>query len=211
MPAHHDLPTNYEDWLTASRIVAGGMTFFLVLSVSQLVQGRMGISAASQLSQTAGLLSVGVGSFTASLAADQAPSTLSAALGWKTPSSSRSRTLLSSTATITKPSEEQALQALRTACLGLLLFKGLGGRFNSISPSDVTRPGAFFRFRGTLHAGPEYASPLQKRRLDMFGLLYGCHSCGKRQVGSYIGDHMPPKKVAARMSKRWWRRILCVR
>lgn len=210
MPTHQDPPTNHEDWLKASRVVAGGVTFFLVISVSQLVQGRLGISAASQLSQTAGLFSVGVGSFTASLAADHAPSTLSAALGWKISSSSSrsSKNLLSSP---TKPTEEQALQALRTACISLLLFKGLGGRLNSISPSDVTQPGAFFRLRGTLPAGPDYASPLQKRRLDVFGLLYGCHSCGKRQVGSYIGDHMPPKKVAARMSKRFWRRILRVR
>lgn len=36
--------------------------------------------------------------------------------------------------------------------------------------------------QGTLPATMDYASPLQKRRLDTFGLLYGCHTCGRRQV-----------------------------
>ncbi len=57
--------------------------------------------------------------------------------------------------------------------------------------------------QGTLPATMDYASPLQKRRLDTFGLLYGCHTCGKRQIGDFIGDHMPPRKVAAQMSRRW--------
>ena len=43
--------------------------------------------------------------------------------------------------------------------------------------------------KGTLPATMEYASPLQKRRLDTFGLLYGCHTCGRRQVGSsWVAD-----------------------
>ncbi len=206
----HTSPTssseNHEDWLKASRVVAGGVTFVLVLSASQLLQGRLlGISAASQLASTVGLVSVGVGSVAASFAADRAPSTLCATLRWAKPP--RPSSLWS---TPVEP-EEQVLRALRTALVGALLFKGLGGRFNGIAPSDVARPGAFFRVRGSLKAGMEYANPLQKRRLDTFGLLYGCHTCGRRQIGDYIGDHMPPKKVAAEMSRRWWRRLLRIR
>jgi hypothetical protein len=36
---------------------------------------------------------------------------------------------------------------MRTALVGALLFKGLGGTFRGLAPSDVTRPGAFFRRR----------------------------------------------------------------
>ena len=36
---------------------------------------------------------------------------------------------------------------MRTALVGALLFKGLGGSFRGLAPSDVCRPGAFFRRR----------------------------------------------------------------
>lgn len=39
------------------------------------------------------------------------------------------------------------MTAMRTALVGALLFKGLGGSFRGLAPSDVCRPGAFFRWR----------------------------------------------------------------
>lgn len=213
-----------EDWLKASRLTAGGVTFLLTLSASQFLQGRLlGISAASRAATFAGMLSVSTGSMLASLAADEAPATLSVALGW-VPEKDRRRkgsvidkrgTISSSTFSLlgydAGKKEERLLGAARTALVGMLLFKGLGGRFSGVAPSNVAQPGAFFNVRGTFPAGLEYASPKQKRRLDMFGWVYGCHTCGRRQMGDYVGDHMPPRKVAVEMSRRWWRRLLGIR
>lgn len=211
-----DLRISQEDWFKFSKLAAGGFTFVLALSGFQCMQGLARISAAHPLASALGLISVGTGSVMASLVADQAPSALCKAMGWAPPTHSArkitcGKDLLSPQKCSSlwqdpdQKEEEQILRVLRAAMMGIVIFKGFGGRFSSVAPSDVARPGAFFRMKGSLPATYEYASQVQKRALDGFGAKFGCHSCGRKEMLQYIGDHMPPKKVAMAMNRKWWR------
>ena len=113
--------------------------------------------------------------------------------------------------------------AHRTSCtVGILAFRLLGGRFWAISPSSYTNIGSFAR--RSLPATENYATRLQRIQIEQMGRRWGCHTCGSkrgwsllsslRKAGatsrshSFVGDHMPPKSVAAQMNARWWRRRL---
>jgi len=217
-PPKDELRISQEDWFKLSKVAAGGFTFVLALSGFQCMQGLACISAAHPLASALGLVSVGAGSFLSSLAADQAPTTLCKTMGWAPPTPwtrkiASGKDLLSPEAFSSlwqdpdQKKEKQMLRALRAAMMGIVIFKGLGGRFLCVAPSDVARPGAFFRMKGSLPATLEYANQVEKRALDGFGAKFGCHSCGRKEMVQYIGDHMPPKKVAMAMNRKWWRRL----
>lgn len=111
---------------------------------------------------------------------------------------------------------------LFSCTIGLVAFKLLGGRFWAIAPSSYTHLGSFAR--ASLPATENYASTLQRAKLERLGHLWGCHTCGSRRLfawktavrssgsgsaaAKFVGDHMPPKAVAEQMNKRWWRRLL---
>ena len=87
--------------------------------------------------------------------------------------------------------------------LGVVAFKLLGGRFRSVLPSSLFHPGAFSRVKASLHAnGAEYITKGEREGsrgrlgLNDYGWMYGCHTCGRKRVDSFIGDHMPPNKLA---------------
>ena len=86
------------------------------------------------------------------------------------------------------------------AALGVALFKGMGGRFRSVMPSDLTRVGAV-AVESMPTRGIEYASAGKRRELLRFFRRDGCHHCGTRR-GEVIGDHMPPNKVALEAAQR---------
>lgn len=152
---------------------------------TQVTQGRLGVSAANPLlAPTAGILAVGLGSLSASFAADRAPALVCAALrvalppgaygahgGWTLfagedmegdPEAVALRgkgcflgilmggwcvRIVARIRHIHTHARTHAATAMRTALVGALLFKGLGGSFRGLAPSDVCRPGAFFRRR----------------------------------------------------------------
>lgn len=101
---------------------------------------------------------------------------------------------------------------------GLLLFRCLGGRALSFSPSDVRSVGAFAR--RSLPATMAYATDAQRKALAGFGRLHGCHTCGTKRppllpspaakaAGSlWIADHQPPLKYVRRRNARLWRRLV---
>lgn len=101
-----------------------------------------------------------------------------------------------------------------SCAIGLLSFRILGGRFWAVAPSSYTHLGSYAR--RSLPATENYATRLQRRQLERLGRRWGCHTCGSKggwrlppqNVCNFVGDHMPPKSVAAQMNKVWWRRLL---
>lgn len=102
---------------------------------------------------------------------------------------------------------------LRVCALGLLAFKGLGGRFWSIAPSNITNLGSFARTIFSIPATEKYATPSQRKVIEKLGRTIGCHTCGSRKIFTrgpngvkFIADHMPPQAVVKQMNARWYRR-----
>mmetsp|Transcript_31584 Transcript_31584/g.53065 ORF Transcript_31584/g.53065 Transcript_31584/m.53065 type:complete len:283 (-) Transcript_31584:394-1242(-) len=95
------------------------------------------------------------------------------------------------------------------AIIGIVVFKALGGRVQSLLPSDLGRVGA--HARASLPAnGASYADQTQRAKLQQLFKKFGCHHCGTRR-GTVIGDHMPPNRIAhgstseiAARSSSWW-------
>eukprot|EP00042_Codosiga_hollandica_P029083 m.157714 g.157714 ORF g.157714 m.157714 type:complete len:284 (-) comp52970_c0_seq1:101-952(-) len=92
-------------------------------------------------------------------------------------------------------------------CVGgsIALFRLAGGRFRALLPSCLYKPGAFAWRKASIPAnGAEYITNTGKygdvkigsTGLYAHGYKYGCHSCGRKNVANFIGDHMPPNKYA---------------
>lgn len=73
--------------------------------------------------------------------------------------------------------------AVRVILVGLIAFKGLGGRFWSLSPSSYTHVGSFGRRKYSLVATDAYATKPERALIKMFGRRVGCHTCGDRMIG----------------------------
>eukprot|EP00879_Flechtneria_rotunda_P002455 GHRR01002652.1.p1 GENE.GHRR01002652.1~~GHRR01002652.1.p1 ORF type:complete len:486 (+),score=185.20 GHRR01002652.1:512-1969(+) len=84
------------------------------------------------------------------------------------------------------------------AVLGVCIFKAMGGRFSSLMPSDLSKPGslAFESIPARPESSQDYAKPSVKRELARIFKRDGCHHCGSRR-GPVIGDHMPPNKLVS--------------
>lgn len=107
---------------------------------------------------------------------------------------------------------------LRVCAFGLLAFKGLGGRFWSIAPSNITNLGSFARTIFSIPATEKYASPSQRQMIERLGRTIGCHTCGSRKIFyrgqngvKFIADHMPPQAVVKQMNARWYRRLFGIK
>jgi hypothetical protein len=106
--------------------------------------------------------------------------------------------------------------ALRVICVGLIAYKGLGGRFWSVAPSSYTQLGSFARITKSLPATNAYATVAEREMIGKLGRTLGCHTCGTRMIGQtglksgtkFIADHMPPKSAAKQMNNRWFRKLL---
>lgn len=73
--------------------------------------------------------------------------------------------------------------SIRVILVGLIAFKGLGGRFWSISPSSYTHLGSFARRIYSLPATDAYATKSERILIKRFGKVSGCHTCGTRMIG----------------------------
>jgi hypothetical protein len=103
----------------------------------------------------------------------------------------------------------------RVCFIGVIVYKSLGGRFWSISPSSLTTLGSFARTFQSLPATSKYASPSERIKIEHLGRKIGCHTCGSRKIFSrgkngikFIADHMPPQAVVKQMNAAWHRRLL---
>ena len=78
----------------------------------------------------------------------------------------------------------------------LVVFRALGGRFSSVLPSSLLRPGAFAREWLPTTRGVQYATDKEREMIQTIGRRHGCHSCGtKRRVSNFVADHQPPSKT----------------
>ncbi len=84
---------------------------------------------------------------------------------------------------------------IRVILVGLIAFKGLGGRFWSISPSSYTHLGSFARRRYSLPATDAYATKPERSLIQLFGKKTGCHTCGDRMIGKPGLKHSGTKFV----------------
>jgi len=81
---------------------------------------------------------------------------------------------------------------LLDAALGVTLFKAMGGRYRTLLPSDLVRPGAC-AVESLPAPGSAYAQGTSKGELVRLFRRDGCHHCGSRR-GRVVGDHIPPNK-----------------
>ena len=81
-----------------------------------------------------------------------------------------------------------------SAVSGMIMYRALGGRFMSVLPSHLNKPGAFARQWIPAHSS-NYANNTEKRIIKDLGNKYGCHSCGKWRVSQFVADHQPPNKL----------------
>lgn len=70
---------------------------------------------------------------------------------------------------------DQLMPSLRS-CVALL--QSMGGRFSSLMPSDLSKPGSL-AFESIPAKSDEYAQPSIKRELVRIFKRDGCHHCGK--------------------------------
>ncbi len=166
--------------------VVGGATFPLVLGVAQAaVFGPLRVTCRrGLLASLLGGASVCLAGCAASLAA--ANSSL-----WTESlrvSGERDNRTLSRVVRLTP------LDLLVSTVSSAVIFRALGGRFSSVLPSSLVRPGAFAR-ECLPSKGPEYATHGQKNLIQTLGRKYGCHSCGRRWLTQFVADHQPPSNT----------------
>ena len=82
------------------------------------------------------------------------------------------------------------------AATSIAVFACTNGKFASLLPSNVAKPGAFAA-KSLPASGPEYASDSEKKALISIYYRSGCHTCGTRSRSeTVVGDHLPPNFVA---------------
>jgi hypothetical protein len=112
----------------------------------------------------------------------------------------------------------------RICIVGLLTYKiTCTSRFISLSPSSYTARGSFARVSIPALPGGDsggsfaYATASQRYRIEKLGRLFGCHTCGSRELFTntniiggpkFHGDHIPPISVAKQLNDRWYRKLL---
>ena len=82
---------------------------------------------------------------------------------------------------------------LASAVASTFIFRALGGRFSSVLPSHLLRPGSFAR--EWISARSSLATEKERLVIQRIGQQHGCHSCGKRRVKQFNADHQPPNKL----------------
>lgn len=86
-------------------------------------------------------------------------------------------------------------ESLFYAAGAVLWMTALRGRLSSVCPSDLFKRGPFGK-RSLAAAQDEYATASERAYLLRVGRRDGCHHCGTRLAREYIGDHIPPNKLA---------------
>ena len=174
-------------WTLLGSAGVGAVAFPSLLAASQKYVFRpLRVSCSPKLhSSLLGLASVTVASFGASLAALKTVSVvqqLSSGSGLRL-APTRGDLLLSSMSSV-------------------VIFRALGGRYASVLPSNLMRPGAFAVEWLPAMREAAYATPKERQVVTSLGSRHGCHSCGKRDKVTFIADHQPPSKLLGNHKKR---------
>ena len=165
---------------------AGAVAFPSVLAFAQVAVFKpLRITVASRLSPVFGAFSISLAGFTASLSAIKACSLIQESLqdGAKEAETDSKK--------ITFSAPELVISTVSS----VVIFRALGGRFSSVLPSHLFHPGAFARERIPAVRGYQLANVSEKNLIRDIGKRYGCHTCGKKQVSSFVCDHQPPSHL----------------
>lgn len=175
----------------------GGVIFWSGCTLGQAAQYALNISSATPL------ISTQMGALTIFLSSVYAVKYAAAP-----------RQLLSSSSSSTdghSPSYSVA-QSIACGITGLVVFRLLGGKLQSIAPSDFRNLGAFSTTKGSLPATLEYADTGNRAVINAFGRLFGCHTCGNQSSKvSYHADHQPPVKFVKDANKSLLRKMMGVK
>mmetsp|Transcript_21711 Transcript_21711/g.69912 ORF Transcript_21711/g.69912 Transcript_21711/m.69912 type:complete len:245 (-) Transcript_21711:63-797(-) len=160
----------------AEECARGGVVFWACGASSQLLQGMVGVTTRTALAPPlVNVATVGVASVLA--------------YRW-----SRREALFDSGG--------DAFDVRAVAC-GLAIFAVLGGRWLSLTPSNVVSVGAFGRRAASIPALAAYATKAQRLEIAKLGKTFGCHSCGRKGGLPFVADHQPPLKLT-----RWRKKFL---
>lgn len=172
-----------EDLLAVS--LGGALAFPLALGLGQLAVFKpLRVTCSSPLASVYGGVSVLAAGCVASATAIQA---LSLSHHWK--NSRHSTQADSSELTV----EFGVQELLASTVASAILFRALGGRFSSVLPSHLLKPGAFAREGIPVRA--TQSTEIQRHIIRELGKSHGCHSCGTRGVKQFHADHQPPNKL----------------
>ena len=176
-------PSLAANELLASAAV-GAVAFPSVLAFSQTAIFKpLKITVASRLSPVCGAISVTLAGFVASVSAIEACSLLQNSLRDANGEREDSK--------ISFSTPELVISTVSS----VVVFHALGGRFSSVLPSHLFHPGAFARERIPAIRGFQLANASEKNLIRDYGKRYGCHTCGKKQVSSFVSDHQPPSHL----------------
>ena len=92
-----------------------------------------------------------------------------------------------------KTVEFGARELLVSTTTSAIMFRALGGRFSSVLPSHLLKPGAFAQ--EWIPVRSTQATERQRHIVKQLGKSHGCHSCGTRSVKQFHADHQPPNKI----------------
>jgi hypothetical protein len=103
---------------------------------------------------------------------------------------------------------------VRNSFVGMACYIALErNAFMTALPSSVLTTGVYARLAGSIRATSEVATQAQRRAVQRFGRMYGCHHCGYRPLADltgrvkYIADHMPPTHRMHVERQKLWRRL----
>ena len=185
------LKTKLETPFSANEVLAtaavGALTFPSILGAAQvLVFKPLRVSCGvGRLSSVYGGAAVCVAGCIASLAAVKTCSLVQE--HWRTAGHHDSELIGGRTVSFSVP------EALISMVSSAVVFRALGGRFSSVLPSNLVKAGAFARewIPAKTH---QLATDYEKSLIQLIGMKYGCHTCGRR-VTKFIADHQPPTKL----------------
>lgn len=177
-----EFPAAHEQVLASGLV--GAVVFPTVLGLAQVALHKpLRLTSSSSLSSLAGGATV----FAACLAASYTTVHFYAV----------SRALLPSRQPESTPSTAVGLShrdLLLSTAGGVVFFKAFGGKFSSVLPSNILRPGSFARHPIPVNTA-SYASSGQKKFMQEIGRRHGCHTCGRKRVDKFVADHQPPSKL----------------
>ena len=194
--------------------IAGTLAFAAMLSLSTLIQLKIFRISTGSLPPLPSMIGFGT------VATATAISHIASIKAFQLVRSERPIHINNLYDTATKPffdfqiTKDNAAHLIRVSAIGLLTYKGLGGRFWSISPSNLTNLGSFARTTFSIPATDKYATQAQRKAIERLGRTFGCHTCGSRRIISrskngvkFIADHMPPQSAVKQMNERWYRQV----
>ena len=169
--------------------VSGAVAFPAILGLGQLALFKpLRLTCSSRLASLCGGASVVAAGCIASLATVK---TVSLLHQWK-----RVNTTQPQSPTLSFGAQELLVSTVASA----FVFRAFGGRFSSVLPSHLLKPGAFAR--EWIPVKSIQSTERQRRIIQQLGKTHGCHSCGKKRVRQFIADHQPPTKIYMESSGR---------